>query len=478
VNNLDSLLMSHHQSADSTTHHLLPSAVGVEKSVLGLLLSRNPLSTYTPLVTAGIGVDAFTRPAHKVIWEEIVAAITTPIPHDCISITQSLASRLDELGGAHYLTEMVLDAGLITQLPRYIEQLREVMTRRDIIATATAILSMERAKTPTALLLEEMGERVSKIPPLVVEQAHRITFMQAMEQALAQIESGEATRADILSGIEGLDEVVKMQAGNLVVIGGAAKGGKTSLVLSILRDAVTTQEKNCLMVSLEMSPVEIATRLLSMESKIPSSWLNPKIMTTGEYSRLATASMTLGRASGRLEVVSDLFAADQITAFIKASHKRNPLDLVVIDYVQLIDTEQAKNSTRQESVAGVSRALKRLAAELGIVIIALSQLNDNGELRESRSLGMDANIVLKIIVDKASQEREILVEMQRSGSSNVFAPCEYIAELTLFKSRDENSPPMSEKSGGGFAKKMMARMTPSDLGELLGELPPESPPPQ
>jgi replicative DNA helicase len=470
--------MSHHQSADATTHHLLPSAVGVEKSVLGLLLSRNPLSTYTPLVTAGIGVDAFTYPAHKLIWEEIVGAITTPIPHDCISITQSLASRLDELGGAHYLLEMVLDAGLLTQLPRYIEQLREVMTRRDIIATATAILSMERDKTPTALLLEEMGERVSKIPPLVVEQAHRITFMQAMEQALAQIESGEATRADILSGIEGLDDVVKMQRGNLVVIGGAAKGGKTSLALSILRDAVTTQEKNCLMVSLEMSPVEIAARLLSMESKIPSSSLTPKQMTTGEYSRLATASMTLGRASGRLAVVSDLFAVDQITAFIKASHKRTPLDLVVIDYVQLIDTEQAKNSTRQESVAGVSRSLKRLAAELGIVVVALSQLNDNGELRESRSLGMDANIVMKIIVDKASQEREILVEMQRSGSSNVFAPCEYIAELTLFKSRDENSPPMSEKSGGGFAKKMMARMTPSDLGELLGELPPESPPSQ
>ena len=91
---------------------------------------------------------------------------------------------------------------------------------------------------------------------------------------------------------------------------------------------------------------------------------------------------------------------------------------------------------------------------------------------------MDANIVLKIIVDKASQEREILVEMQRSGSSNVFAPCEYIPELTLFKSRDENSPPMSEKAGGGFAKKMVSRMTRSDLGELLGEIPPESPPPQ
>jgi replicative DNA helicase len=373
---------------------------------------------------------------------------------------------------------MVLDAGMITQLPRYIEQLREVMTRRDIIATATAILSMEREKTPTAILLEEMGERVSKIPPLVVEQAHRITFMEVMEQALAQIESGEATRADILSGIEGLDEVVKMQAGNLVVIGGAAKGGKTSLALSILRDAMTTQEKNCLMVSLEMSPVEIAARLLSMESKIPSSSMTPKQMTTGEYSRLANASMVLGRASGRLAVVSDLFSVDQITAFIKASHKRTPLDLVVIDYVQLIDTEQAKNSTRQESVAGVSRSLKRLAAELGIVVIALSQLNDNGELRESRSLGMDANIVLKIIVDKASQEREILVEMQRSGSSNVFAPCEYIAELTLFKSRDENSPPMSERAGSGFAKKMIARMTPSDLGELLGEIPPESPPPQ
>ena len=468
--------MSHHQSADSAIHHLLPSAVGVEKSVLGLLLSGNPLSTFTPLLAAGIGVDAFTYPAHKIIWEEIVGAITTPVPHDCISITQSLAHCIDEVGGAYYLTEMVLDAGMITQLPRYIEQLREVMTRRDIIATATAILSMEREKTPTSILLEEMGERVSKIPPLVVEQTHRITFMEAMEQALNQIESGEATRADILSGIEGLDEVVKMQKGNLVVIGGAAKGGKTSLALSILRDAMTSQEKNCLMVSLEMSPVEIAARLLSMESKIPSSSMTPKQMTTGEYTRLANASITLGRASGRLAVVSDLFSVDQITAFIKASHKRTPLDLVVIDYVQLIDTEQTKNSTRQEAVAGVSRSLKRLAAELNIVVIALSQLNDNGELRESRSLGMDANIVLKIIVDKGSQEREILVEMQRSGSSNVFAPCEYIAELTLFKSRDENSPPMSERAGSGFAKKMIARMTPSDLGELLGEIPIEPPP--
>jgi replicative DNA helicase len=113
-------------------------------------------------------------------------------------------------------------------------------------------------------------------------------------------------------------------------------------------------------------------------------------------------------------------------------HKEKPLDLIVLDYIQLIDASgQRKSETRQEAVAQVSRSAKRLAAELNCVVIGLSQLNDDGKLRESRAIGQDANAIIAVESPKDGG-RVLRVVAQRSGASGVECAVDWMPSLTKF----------------------------------------------
>jgi replicative DNA helicase len=154
--------------------------------------------------------------------------------------------------------------------------------------------------------------------------------------------------------------------------------------------------------------------------------------TTHELDRIERASKTLIGCIGRIELVTDVYELHPILAACRAMHKEKPLDLIVLDYIQLIDASgQRKSETRQEAVAQVSRSAKRLAAELNCVVIGLSQLNDDGKLRESRAIGQDANAIIAVESPKDGG-RVLRVVAQRSGASGVECAVDWMPSLTKF----------------------------------------------
>jgi len=155
--------------------------------------------------------------------------------------------------------------------------------------------------------------------------------------------------------------------------------------------------------------------------------------TTHELDRIERASKTLIGCIGRIELVTDIYELHPILAACRSMHKEKPLDLIILDYIQLIDASgQRKSETRQEAVAQVSRSAKRLAAELNCVVIGLSQLNDDGKLRESRAIGQDANAIIAVEPIKDSDGRVLRVVAQRSGASGVACAVDWMPTITKF----------------------------------------------
>ena len=431
ISNRSSHFMPYEQPSTSQ-HVLLPQCSLSEQAILQLLLN-NPADTSVIVNKNKITHELLNEPRHKVIFRELQLGISMGTPHDLITLTEKLWPILDTLGGASYISEIATGYAIQSNINEYIRQIKRTSTHREVIDIASTIT---REATGTTVELEEVLNKLkTRSGGLSLEpvESTRPSFTSSIASALLHIQNGSESLADIQSGIAGLDEIVKMRKGNLIVIGGPAKGGKTSLAMTMLLNAVNGG-KRAIFHSLEMSPTEIAVRLLSMESKVPTSGLSQENITTSQLDALSLAACKLSANESNLEIVSDLFELEEIVAHIKTRNAETPLDLVVVDYVQLVETlSKDKQGNRQEAVASVSRGLKRLAAELDIVVIALSQLNDNGELRESRALGMDANVVIKVVVDKTTFNRSVLVEMQRSGPSNQIIDCEYVPDLTLFR---------------------------------------------
>lgn len=432
---------------EPATHSLLPSAIGSEKALIKMLL-LHPTQTMDEINKANIAYSLFTHIPHQTIYRELLLGISMGSPHDLTTLTQKLWGVLPTLGGAFYLTEIVTGDGLQSNTAEYIRLMKRVATHREIIALTTSIgQEIVDPSIDLEITLEKLKQSASGLS-FAPRESNRPSLSSSIASALEFIQSGGNSLADVRSGISTLDDVVKMMKGNLIVIGGPAKGGKTSLAMTILLNTIKDNQR-AIFHSLEMSPTEIATRLLSMDSEVPTAGLSAESITQAQLDALSCSATRLASLESNLEVVSDIFDFQSIISHVKTSHATAPIDLVVVDYVQLVETSQDKAGNRQEAVASVSRGLKRLAAELNVVVVALSQLNDNGELRESRALGMDANAVIKVIVDKTTYDRSVLVEMQRSGPSNCMIECTYCPELTLFKNGPARITPQAAPASAG-----------------------------
>jgi len=204
------------------------------------------------------------------------------------------------------------------------------------------------------------------------------------------------------TGIDGLNRVLKggCRDGQLVVIGGRPGTGKSVLMLQFAV-AAATAAKPALVVSLEMPRQEIAGRLAA------------------RFGEATVAGLPLNF----LDTTSNL---DAIAALVKVQHRRQPLGMLVIDYLQLLDVKGNRQDTRQDRIAAASRTLKRLAMDLQIPVIAGSQLNRDSEkrgkptmadLRESGAIEQDADIVILIAVDRDSSESELDVCKHRGGAT-------------------------------------------------------------
>ena len=214
-----------------------------------------------------------------------------------------------------------------------------------------------------------------------------------------------------------LDRISPVRMGDYVVIAAPAKGGKSTLALSYVAEACK-QGYSVLIASLEMPQGDVVEKLLAREARVTLGSLYSRVFSDSDNRKIFEGAKRM--AVWNLEIRDDLYSIDQIAAAARMSHARKSLSILVVDYIQLVrGPKNLGGSSREREVAEVSRTLRLLSLELGCVVIGLSQLNDDGRLRESRAIGQDATAVWAVMDSEEAGCKQVQIPAQRNAESGV-----------------------------------------------------------
>ncbi|HVR44855.1 MAG TPA: replicative DNA helicase [Thermoanaerobaculia bacterium] len=420
----------------------LPQNPEAERSVLGSILIDNHA---LDKVAAKIRSEDFYKDAHRLIFTAMLDLAEKSSEIDLLTLKEDLARRgkLDEVGGAAYVSSLVDGIPDIANVERYAEIVREKATLRQLILMGNRVVqnALDRPGTSEDVLGEAEREiyRIAEkglgggfVP---IDRITR-TNMTAIEQ----IQHAGRMITGVPTGYERFDAMTSgLQRQDLIILAARPSMGKTSLMLNIAEsmavpDKGGTKEElySVGIFSLEMSKEQIGLRLLSSEANVPSHLIRSGILSEKNWRDLIEASSRLAKA--RI-YVDDTATIDLIEMRAKARRLKREvgLDVVMVDYLQLI-TLRGRAESRNQEISQITRGLKALAKELDVPLVSLSQLSRRPEqrtgdhrpqladLRESGSIEQDADVVFFIyrdeVYNKETEEKgiaEIILGKQRNG---------------------------------------------------------------
>ncbi len=417
---------------------LPPQNLEAEQGVLGsILLDNEVLHDIIPILKA----EHFYRDSHQIIYRAIRDLYDQARALDSITLEEELRKRdeLDRIGGLETILQ-IRDSVPHSANARYYAQIvREKAVARELIESANEILRDGYSNTHTAEELLASAER--RIFAIAEEQVSGDTsdLKEVMIAAMSRIIDRAQSKGPVggvSTGFLDLDAITGgFQGSQLVILAARPSMGKTAFALNICEHVAVEQKLGVLFVSLEMGQLELAERLLCSRSRVDGH----KLRTGRGLSHNDMAQLSRGYEelrSGEPLMIDDTPSRNmlQITANARRLKLRQKIGLVVVDYIQLIDSEESRDS-RQEQIAKISRRLKTLARELDIPVIALSQLNRAVEtredrrprmadLRESGAIEQDADLVLLLhrpeYYDPNDQPglAELIIAKNRNGATD------------------------------------------------------------
>ncbi len=413
---------------------LPPHNLEAEESLLGaVLLSRDAVAEAVERCSTA----DFYKPAHGHIFDAVCNLYARGEAVDTVTVADELRRRslLDAIGGLSILIGLQANTPSIANAAHYAQIVEEHALLRRLIGVANEIAELGYS------VPEDVDEAVDKAETMVFAVAQRRTMdtlqpiRDLLEKNLDLLESLNGRGQDITgvpTGYTDLDEWLSgLQASNLLIVGARPSMGKTSFALGMAAHAAVHANIPVLLFSLEMSHLEITQRLLCAQAKVDASRLRNGRLLDTDWPKISSAVGRLGEAPIFIDDNPNLTAMD-IRAKARRLKSKVPLGLVIVDYLQLMSGRSTAEN-RQVEVSEISRALKILARELSIPVVALSQLSRNletrvdkrpvlADLRESGSLEQDADVVIFIYRDEIyntdSPDRgsaEIIISKHRNG---------------------------------------------------------------
>ena len=411
---------------------LPPQAVEAEQSVLGGLMLDNAAWDRVGDV---LGERDFYRSDHRLIFRAIEQLLSLDMPADAVTVADALGEELERVGGRDYLGSMVVNTPSSANIRRHAELVREKSVRRGLITLCSQTLDSlygDMSDSPAGLIgrLED-GLAALATARLSKPQA---SFGALLSRVVASIDEryqngGRITGLE--TGFVDLDEkTAGLQPGELIVIAGRPSMGKTSMAMNIVEHVTLNLTRSAAVFSLEMSDTQLVQRMLGSVGKVNQHRLRTGRLDAEDWTQL---SKTHGEMAGARVIIEETY--DLEPAALRAKAKRikraNPdLALIVVDYLQLMETGADK---RVDQVAEITRGLKRIAKELEIPVVALSQLNRSVEartnkrpmmadLRESGAIEQDADLILFMYRDEVYNPDtpnpglcEVIIGKQRNG---------------------------------------------------------------
>lgn len=381
-----------------------PHSLEAEQALLGALMTSagHAGRYFAEVLETGITDADYYRPAHATIHRAILALHKAGEPVEPLAVAEELTRRgeLAKAGGAVYLHICVQAVPTAANGSYYAEIVRAKAYRRSAISSAEQIIqyaySEEGDEEDVRSLVEQkLTDIITGVPgineaPPTVGDLY-LDFVAELEE----IQNGR--QLGLPYGIADLDTVTAgMKPGNVTVIAAQSGVGKSTLALNAAVHAAKTGAQ-VMFSSLEMSSTELMQKIVAAEGQLAMHHLTREGGLTAdgwaEVNRLGTALFqTLPLRVYR----PDGAALRDIESAARSCVRASGLDVLVVDYVQLVEIEQTRNSNREQAVAAVSRGLKNLSVQLDCHVIALSQLNDDGMMRESRAIKNDASVVIKV----------------------------------------------------------------------------------
>ena len=429
---------SSRRSASAPTNRQLPQNLEAEKSVLGSILLLPEVFDEVALM---LRPEDFYDQSNRTIYEQLRAMHDDGQQVDLMLLIERLrkAGQFEPIGGAAYLAEVGQQVSTAAHAEHYARIVAEKSTLRNLILAGTDILHDAYDTTSDAReMLSKAEERIFGI--LEARGGGEVSSItdvlsDAMDRLDSRMESHHAF-GGLETGFEDYDQLTGgLQNSELTILAARPSMGKTALAMNIAEHIVVQLQTPVLFVSLEMSALELADRLLCSVAEVNGHRLRNGTITQQERQKLVQASVDLSKAPLFIDD-SPSRTMTEIGANARRLKRRENLGLVVIDYLQLIEPDNSRDP-RQEQVAKVARRLKGLARELDVPVLCLAQLNrqveatrDNkpqlSHLRESGAIEQDADVVMFVHREEYYQtneedrervrgEADLLVRKQRNG---------------------------------------------------------------
>jgi len=424
--------------ADTTTirpaDRTLPHNLEAEQSVLGAILIHNEAFN----VAAEL-VDAadFFRDGHRRVFDKMVDLNERGQAIDLVTLKDELARSgdLDDAGGAAYIAALADGVPRSTNVEHYARIVKEKATLRSLIRSADRILAMAyQGEEESDTLLDRAEQEIFSIAEGRIHTGFVALsdLVQGSFTAIEQLQEHKGLVTGVPSGFVDIDNITSgFQPADLIIIAARPSMGKTSFVLNVAQHVGIKTDRSVGFFSLEMSKEQLFMRMLTAEGEVDSHRFRGGFLSERDYGRLSTA---LGRLSDARVFIDDTAGLGVLEMRAKARRLKaeHGLDLLVVDYLQLMQG-RGRFENRTQELASISRALKGLAKELNVPVLALSQLSRAPEsrsdrrpqlsdLRESGALEQDADVVMFIFREEQYDPTpenenlaEVIVGKQRNG---------------------------------------------------------------
>lgn len=407
---------------DIMTDNLPPQNIEAEQAVLGaIFLNTDALADAMEYVEA----DDFYRRAHQILFQAMVDLNNDGEAIDVLTVQNYLTTnnQLDDVGGVAYIAELATSVPTAANAGYYAKIVEEKSMLRRLISTATNIITQANNGDDDVPSLLDSAERQIMD---VSERRNRSGFREikdVLNETLSDIDRLSQQSEDITGLPTGYREFDKMTAGlqpdNLIILAARPAVGKTAFALNIAQNVATSTDTSVAIFSLEMSAESLVNRMLCAEGSINANHLRTGQLDEGEWQNLIVAMGALSNTSIFIDDTPGIKMAEIRAKCRRLAKEKGNLGLVVIDYLQLI--EGSNKESRQQEVSEISRQLKKLAKELSVPILALSQLSRGVEqrqdkrpvlsdIRESGSIEQDADIVAFLYRDDYYERGESKLE--------------------------------------------------------------------
>lgn len=413
-----------------------PHSVESEQSILGsILLDKDAIIT----VSETIMPSDFYKEAHKIIYECMLKLSNKNEPIDLITLTEELKKQghLDDVGGISYITSLSTIVPTTSNVKYYADIVKEKSVLRQLIKASNDIINLGYENS---VKVEEVLERAEKrIFDISQEKASDDfkSINEVLVDAYDMIEKLYTNKSDvtgITTGFKDLNKKINgLQRTDLILIAARPAMGKTAFSLNLVQNAALKGDASVAVFSLEMSKDQLVQRMLAAQSHVELKKIKTGTLDENDWPRIIDAMAVLSNASIHIDDTPGIKISELRSKCRKLKIEKG-LDLILIDYLQLMEGE-GNNESRQQEIAKISRSLKIIAKELNCPVVALSQLSRAPEqradhrpmlsdLRESGSIEQDADIVMFLYRDEyyhpdseSKNIGEVLIAKNRHGET-------------------------------------------------------------